>query len=175
VCQKGGTFSRHSALSNIIRQALTDSKVYVPTPTLLEPPGMFRTDGKRVDGVTLAPWSEGNCLVWYATCVDTVCNSYVSASSQTPGAAAVKAEKKKTRDSQLPQYLFCPFAAETLGTFGEGALQLVRELGGQIRAFIWGCPRNRLRLTDSTLQYRDPTRQCSEHPFPNMPKHQDGG
>jgi hypothetical protein len=131
--KKGGTFSRHSALNNILRQAF--SKVNVPT--LLEPPGMFRTDGKRADGVTLAPWSKGKCLVWDATCVDTICKSYVSASCHTAGAAAAKAEKKK-RDlySQLPnQYLFCPFAVETLGTFGEEALQLVHELGGHIRAF----------------------------------------
>jgi hypothetical protein len=77
---------------------------------------MFRTDGKRADGVTLAPWSKGKCLVWNATCVDTICKSYVSASCHTAGAAAAKAEKKK-RDlySQLPnQYLFCPFAVETL-------------------------------------------------------------
>ncbi len=57
---------------------------------------MFRTDGKRADGVFLAPWSKGKCLVWDAICVDTICKSNVSASSQTPGAAAAKAEKKKT-------------------------------------------------------------------------------
>jgi hypothetical protein len=36
--------------------------------------------------------------------------------------------------SNLPnQYIFCPFAVETLGTFGDEALQLVSELGGRLR------------------------------------------
>jgi hypothetical protein len=50
--------------------------------------------------------------------------------------AAVKAEtKKKDLYSNLrKEYLFCYFAVETLGTFGEGALQLpVNELGGRLR------------------------------------------
>jgi hypothetical protein len=52
---EGGTFSRHSALNEIIRQAF--SKVNVLTS--LEPTGMFRTDGKRAEGVTLVPWFHG--------------------------------------------------------------------------------------------------------------------
>jgi hypothetical protein len=130
--KKGGTFSRHSALNELIKQAC--SKVNVPT--LLEPPGLFRTDGKRADGLTLRPWSKGKCLVWDATCADTLCKSYISLTSLSSGAAAAKAEKKK-KDlyAELPkQYLFCPFAVETLGSFGEEALQLVRELGGRLRA-----------------------------------------
>jgi hypothetical protein len=129
--KKGGTFSRHSALNEIIRQAF--SKVNVPT--ILEPPGMFRTDGKRADGLTLAPWSHGKSLVWDATCSDTLCKSYVSLTSRTAGAAAAKAEnKKRALYSQLPtQYTLCPFAVETLGSFGDDAMQLVRELGARLR------------------------------------------
>ncbi len=119
--KKGGTFSRHSALNEILRHAF--SKVNIPT--VLEPPGMFRTDGKRADGLTLRPWSRGKSLVWDATCSDTLCKSYISLTSRSPGAAAAKAEKKK-RDlySQLP----------SLGSFGDDALQLVRQLGGRLRA-----------------------------------------
>ncbi len=39
--------------------------------------------------------------------------------------------------------------------------------------FLRGCPRN--YLANPTSQYRDPTRQCSEHLFYNFPKHLDGG
>jgi hypothetical protein len=49
---------------------------------------------------------------------------------------AGKAEKKK-KDLyfNLPsQYLFCPFAVDTLGSFGEEVLQLVSELGGRLRS-----------------------------------------
>jgi hypothetical protein len=69
--------------------------------------------------------------------IHTICKIYVTISSCPPKAAAAKAEKKK-RDlfSQLPnEYLFCLFAVETLGTYGEEALRLVRELGGHIRGF----------------------------------------
>jgi hypothetical protein len=127
-----GTFSRHAAINEILRQAF--SKVNVPT--VLEPPGMFRTDGKRADGLTLAPWSRGKSLVWDATCADTLCRSYVDATSRSPGAAAERSERRK-RDvySELPsQYSFCPFAVETMGTFGEEALKLVRDLGARLRA-----------------------------------------
>ncbi len=59
-----------------------------------------------------------------------------SSTSRITGAAAVKAEKKKKGlYSNLPkQYIFCPFAVETRGTFGEEALQLVSELGGRLRS-----------------------------------------
>ncbi len=124
-----GTFSRHSAINEILRQAF--SKVNVPT--LLEPPGMFRTDGKRADGLTLRPWSRGKCLVWDATCADTLCRSYVDSTSRSPGAAAERSEiRKRDLYSELPsQYMPCSFAVETMGTFGEEALKLVRDLGSE--------------------------------------------
>jgi hypothetical protein len=50
------------------------------------------------------------------------------------GAAKVE-KKKKHLYAELPnQYLFCPFAVETLGSFGEEALELVRELGDRLCA-----------------------------------------
>jgi hypothetical protein len=53
-----------------------------------------------------------------------------------PGLGLPKAEKKrKDLYSNLPsQCLFCPFAVETLGSFGEEALQLVKELKGRLRS-----------------------------------------
>ena len=32
------------------------------TPVTKEPTGLFRTDGKRPDGLTLVPWQSGNSL-----------------------------------------------------------------------------------------------------------------
>ncbi len=61
--------------------------------------------------------------------------TYIPSTSRFAGAAAAKAEqKKKGLYSNLPNYyLFCPFALDTLGTFGEEALQLLIELGGRLR------------------------------------------
>ncbi|XP_073955687.1 uncharacterized protein [Choristoneura fumiferana] len=62
-----GRHPRHHALNDIVQRALRSAGV----PSVLEPPGLSRTDGKRPDGLTLVPWEGGRCLVWDATCVST--------------------------------------------------------------------------------------------------------
>ena len=47
-------------------------------PSTLEPNGHFRSDGKRPDGLTIAPWRMGHSLVWDATCPDTYAVSYIA-------------------------------------------------------------------------------------------------
>ena len=42
-------FTRHSAVNDIIKRALASACI----PSLLEPPGTFRSDGKRADGMSL--------------------------------------------------------------------------------------------------------------------------
>ena len=59
-CQRsGGRHHRHAALNTIISRALTTAGI----PSRLEPTGLLRTDGKRPDGMSLAPWSSGKLLV----------------------------------------------------------------------------------------------------------------
>lgn len=43
----------------------------------LEPPGLFRSDNKRGDGIVMVSWSNGKCLTWDAACADTFVPSYV--------------------------------------------------------------------------------------------------
>ena len=59
-----GRHPRHAAINDLIHRALTSAKV----PSRLEPSRLFRSDGKRPDGATIAPWKNGKCLVWDATC-----------------------------------------------------------------------------------------------------------
>ena len=40
-------------------------------PVSKEPAGLSRTDGKRPDGATLIPWSQGKPLAWDVTVPDT--------------------------------------------------------------------------------------------------------
>ena len=54
-----GRFSRHHNLNTLVKQALSSIKV----PSILELNGLTRSDGKRPDGITLAPWEEGKQLV----------------------------------------------------------------------------------------------------------------
>ena len=62
-----GKHYRHAAINEIICRSLTSVNV----PSLLEPSGLSRSDGKRLDRVTVTPWSSGKPLVWDATCPDT--------------------------------------------------------------------------------------------------------
>jgi hypothetical protein len=60
--------------------------------------------------------------------------SYVASTSRSAGAAALQAEKKKCRKYQgvASLYNFVSFAVETLGSFGDEALDLVKDLGRRI-------------------------------------------
>lgn len=44
--------------------------------------------GKRRDGVTMVPWSNGECLLWDVTVVNTLANSYLNLSYQNSGSVA---------------------------------------------------------------------------------------
>lgn len=64
-CKKNiAKYAKHRK-NNIIHRALNSANV----PAKLEPTGLFRDDGKRLDGIALIPWEKGSCLAWDATCV----------------------------------------------------------------------------------------------------------
>ena len=90
-CAKSaGRFSRHHNLNTLVKQALSSIKV----PSILEPNGLTRSDGKRPDGITLATWEEGNQLVWDITCVDLLAPSRIEKGSvANPGTASEDAEQ----------------------------------------------------------------------------------
>ena len=126
-----GRHPRHAAINDLIHRALTSTKV----PSRLEPSGLFRSDGKRPDGATIAPWKKGKCLVWDATCPDTFAPSYLRLSSREAGAVAIQAEeRKKQKYSCLSStHLFTPIAIESSSVFGTEAISFVRELGLRLK------------------------------------------
>ena len=71
-------------LNDILHRALSSANV----PSRLEPTGLDRADGKRPDGITMVPWSNGRLLVWDTTCVDTFAPSYLSMTTFEVCAAA---------------------------------------------------------------------------------------
>ena len=111
-CRKSaGRHARHSELNNIIKRALASADV----PAVLEPIGLARNDGKRVDGMTLIPWSKGSTLVWDATCTDTFAPSNIGFSTRQAGRAAEDKAQRKTRKYRElidQNYCFVPFAVE---------------------------------------------------------------
>ena len=64
--KKAGRYSRHDTLKSFIKQTLGSLSL----PSMLEPRGLYRTDGKRPEGVTMIPWEMGKQLVWDVTVVD---------------------------------------------------------------------------------------------------------
>ena len=129
-----GRHHRHSAINDIIHRALTAARV----PSRLEPAGLYRSDGKRPDGIAVVPWMNGQLLVWDATCPDTFAPSYVSNATREAGAvAALTEERKRLKYSQLDSsHQFEPVAIETTGVIGECSRKFLEELGRRIRRVI---------------------------------------
>ena len=55
-----GRHFHHAMLNDILHRASSSANV----PSRLEPTGLDRADGKRPDGITMVPWSNGRLLVW---------------------------------------------------------------------------------------------------------------
>ena len=145
-CKKSeGRHFRHSALNDIVKRGLSAAHI----PSRLEPTGLLRSDGKRPDGVTLAPWSSGCLLVWDATCPDTFAISYRAQVTSESGRVAESAEDRKAEKYRgLPaSHSFTPVAIETLGVIGPRSMLFLRDLGRRI-ALESGEPRS----TDYLLQ-----------------------
>ena len=62
-----GRHPRHAAINDIICRALRSAGI----PSILEPVGLDRGDGKRPDGISTFPFSQGKAICWDATCVNT--------------------------------------------------------------------------------------------------------
>ena len=130
-CQKSvGRFPRHAHLNDLVKRILSAAGI----PSVLEPAGLDRGDGRRPDGLTTFPFSSGKCLAWDATCSDTFADSVVIASAVEPGTAARAAEARKMKRyaSLSPQYIFAPLAVETTGVIGTEGTRLIKELGRRI-------------------------------------------
>ena len=145
VLQEEGRHFRHSALNDIVKRGLSAAHI----PSRLEPTGLLRSDGKRPDGVTLAPWSSGCLLIWDATCPDTFAISYRAQATSEAGRVAESAEDRKAEKYRgLPaSHSFTPVAIETLGAIGPRSMLFLRDLGRRI-ALESGEPRS----TDYLLQ-----------------------
>lgn len=118
----------------MINQVIKRTLVAAQIPAILEPAGMFRSDGKRPDGVSMIPWSRGKLLVWDATVSDTLAPSLLRHTRQRAGAAAQLAVLKKRHkySTILPTHNFVAFAMETFGSFSYEAALLVASLGRRL-------------------------------------------
>jgi len=72
VCRRApGRSARHHALNDLVARCFASAG----TPVTKEPTGLFCTDGKRPDGLTLVPWQSGKSLCWDVTVICPVAES----------------------------------------------------------------------------------------------------
>ena len=64
--KSAGRFSRHATLNSLIKHTLGLFDLH----SMLKLRGLYRTDGKRPDGVTMTPWEMGKQLVWNVRVLD---------------------------------------------------------------------------------------------------------
>ena len=126
-----GRIPRHAAINDIIHHSLTSAKV----PSRLEPNGLFRSDGKCPNGLSLVPWKEGKPLIWDATCPNTFAASHLESASNIPGIVAEQAEESKCLkySSLRSSYHFVPVGIETSGVFGPQAAAFLHDLGRRLK------------------------------------------
>ncbi|XP_065315661.1 uncharacterized protein LOC135924531 [Gordionus sp. m RMFG-2023] len=119
-----GRFIRHKQCNTIIQHALKSAQI----PSTLEPHGLFRSDGKRPDGISQIPWRRGQLLVWDYSCIDPLAPSN--------HAINILDQKEQLKISKYTEIIndhcFIPIISTTLGTFGKLALAFFKKLGSQI-------------------------------------------
>ena len=136
--RSAGRATRHHHLNDLVYRVLVRAGI----PSVKEPCGLDRTDGKRPDGLTLVPWQGGRSMAWDVTVVDTQAPPYVRDSAAVGGSAAERAAVRKTA-----KYVdiavnndFIPLACETLGPINSKGLQFFQEVGRRTTV-ITGEPR----------------------------------
>src|SRR6218665_435130 len=124
------TVIKSKIINDIIWHLLQSADV----PSMKEPSGLLRIDGKRPDGATLIPWSAGRCMAWDTTVVHTCAASYLSQTAISAGSAAEQAAIRKTaKYALLPAtYVFVPIAFKTLGPVNAEGAEFLSELGRRI-------------------------------------------
>ena len=125
-----GRLPRHTALNDIIRRSIQSAGI----TALLEAAGKYRSDGNRLDGITLLPYARGKSLVWDASCTYTFSPSNMIRSAIHARATANEAESIKWSKYSSPtdRFHFHPIAVETSGVFGESTLVFLLSLGSRI-------------------------------------------
>ena len=130
-CKLGsGKHLRYASINDIIYRACCRADI----PTVKEPTGLTRTDGKRPNGSTLIPWSAEKCVLWDVTIADTMAPSYAAISSASARLVAEESSARKlVKYSELAiSHIFVPIAMESFGPICAETLTFLSKLGRRI-------------------------------------------
>ena len=130
-CRHGdGRVTRHA----LVNQVLVEGFRAAAIPTRREPTHLTLQDGKRPDGVTLIPYSNGKALIWDATIWSTLSGSQMAATARKSGAAAERAAAEKLRKyaTFALDYTVMPLAFETHGPLAADTTKFLSELALKI-------------------------------------------
>ena len=100
----------------------------------MEPTGLFRSDSKRLNGLTPVPWSAGKSIIWNVIVVGTLAASYIQTTSKTVGdAGEIAVTRKEDRYAALSiNYDLIVIAIETLGPLSTKTYTFLRKLGHRL-------------------------------------------
>jgi hypothetical protein len=160
---------RHHHMNDLIWRSLSKAGF----PSVKEPQGLLRTDGKRPDGLTLLPWRDGRCATWDVTVTDTVALSYLNFTSSSAGSAAeAAASRKEEKYSDISSnYLFFPLAFETFGPINHVGCDFLSLLGHRL-SLVSDDPRESFflfqRLSVSIQRFNS---VCFRSSFGDLPIH----
>ena len=103
---------------------------------MLEPRGLYRTDGKRPDGATTIPWEMGKQLEWDVTVADALAHSRLNQGSlctREPPPPAEARKIEKYRELLDNGYIFQSVALEVQGSLGESSELFITRLCEMLR------------------------------------------
>ena len=104
----------------------------VGIPSMFEPFGLDRGDGKLPDVITVYHYSRGRCLILDATCVNTSASSNQIRSALAAGSVA-DAIRKIAKYAELGRrFIFQTVAVETSGAMGKSTIQFFKDLGRRL-------------------------------------------
>ena len=125
-----GRLTRHAELNNAIKWALQTSGI----PCQLEPPGLPRDDGRKLESITMFACKLRKPLCWDYTCTDIFASIHVNKSAVRAGSATNTTEiVKRTKYRSLTnRYQLETVAIETAGTYNDGTKNIVRDIGRRL-------------------------------------------
>ena len=122
VCTGSLASSVLSDIQNMRPWMISLNKVYQVrgVSSILEPVRVARGDGKRLDGITVFPFSNERSLCWDATCTDTYAdiNIYSSAVSVEHAARETEEQRRRKYGTLGDRFRVKPVAVHTADVYG---------------------------------------------------------